>query len=388
MMSIGGMALVAAVLTGCSSPSGTASGSSAGAAAGSIPLAASFASPTGTWATLAMGHLDDPLNTFWELLHLPADSPLWALATPPGVASNGGLVAAVAPSGALTAGFGTSLLLRFSPLAQSTDQGATWTAGVLPGGLAPVPDALATSSVARNAALLGAGGREVVSSGGDLSSWHSIARTGVLGAGSSAAACGIEALTAVAVRADGDVLAGAACVHGGAAGVYRFTDGTWHSVGPSLPGSVGGPARVVRLLATPSGATALISAGTGGSGELVAATSSDGLVSWSVSPPLPTAGRTLVSTGVTPAGGLIAVTEDAHGDRSASVIDPSVAGWLTLAPLPAGTTVVAAGPTGGFDALIVSQSTLGVDTLASGRWQRSQTLDVPIVYGSSGGSSG
>ena len=86
-----------------------------------------------------MGRLDDPLNTFWQLLALTGGS--WELATPPGVASNGGLMVAAQPQSVL-AGFGPSQDLRFSPLAHSTDQGSSWDPGVLPAGLARVPDAL------------------------------------------------------------------------------------------------------------------------------------------------------------------------------------------------------------------------------------------------------
>ncbi len=40
-----------------------------------IPLASSTVAATTTWATLAMGHLDDPLNTFWQLLALTGGRP-------------------------------------------------------------------------------------------------------------------------------------------------------------------------------------------------------------------------------------------------------------------------------------------------------------------------
>ena len=53
-----------------------------------------------------MGHLDDPLNTFWQLFHLSAASGTWRMGTPLGVASNGGLATSVSPSGTVLAGFG------------------------------------------------------------------------------------------------------------------------------------------------------------------------------------------------------------------------------------------------------------------------------------------
>ena len=94
------MALVAGLLAGCSGASTGAGDASVGPG---IPLASSTVTGTTTWATLPMGHLDDPLNTFWQLLALTG-GPSWALATPPGVASNGGLVAGAGPSSVL-AGF-------------------------------------------------------------------------------------------------------------------------------------------------------------------------------------------------------------------------------------------------------------------------------------------
>ena len=59
------------------------------------PLATSIQTAQGTWATVAMGHLDDPDNTFWQLFFRPAGSIAWsnqveATAT----ATNGGLVLA------------------------------------------------------------------------------------------------------------------------------------------------------------------------------------------------------------------------------------------------------------------------------------------------------
>ena len=48
----------------------------------------------GTWAIVAMGGPAAGENQFWELLARPAGSTRWELVTPPGVADNGGLVAA------------------------------------------------------------------------------------------------------------------------------------------------------------------------------------------------------------------------------------------------------------------------------------------------------
>jgi hypothetical protein len=374
-----GIALLSAFGTAAWSTSASATSTIA-----PIPLAASLGSSGGTWAAIAMGHLNDPLNTFWQLFFASGPSSHWALATPPGVASNGGLVASLSPSGSLLAGFEPSAALRFSPLAQTPDAGATWTAGVLPTGLAVSPDALATSVGHGNVALLRGNGGKVVVNSGDLSTWTSIGQAHTVAAGASPSSCGIESLTAVAMQADGAVLVGAACAHGDRPGIFMRQIGGWASVGPTLPGSTAGPTRVLRLIGTATGATALISKGIGHSEELFATSSTDGSVTWAVSSALPLSGNTLLSTGFTASGQLIAESERANGTRWAAVADGTTSAWQELAPLPAGTDVVGTTADGQFDALIADQSTLRVDTLGAGGWSRTQTIDVPIQYGSSG----
>ncbi len=385
MFTFGAITLSAAALSACSSPEGTIPVlQSSGEAVNPAPLTSSFASQTGTWATVALGHLNDPLNTFWQLLFLSSSSSKWELATPPGVASNGGLVASASPSGTVTVGFEPSLDLHFSPLAQSTDLGATWAPGVLSGGLSVEPDSLAASSGHQFLALLRSGGGKVVSNSGDLTNWTTVASTRGLAADNSTAGCRVEALTAVAFGATSEDVVGAACAHGAEPGIFDLVNGNWRSVGPTLPDSTAGPSQVLRLVATPSGVTALASAGEGSARRLFALWSADGLKSWSVSAPLPLEGGSLTSTGVTATGGLVVAIKSTDGIRSASVISPPGNQWQELAAPPAGTSAVVATPSGGFDALIENQSTLDVDTLGSGGWHRIQALAVPIQYGSSG----
>ena len=54
-------------------------------------LATSLATATGTWAVAVMGGSAASHNNFWQLFVRPAGTSTWRLATPPGVASNGGL---------------------------------------------------------------------------------------------------------------------------------------------------------------------------------------------------------------------------------------------------------------------------------------------------------
>ena len=390
------LGVLGAVLSACSSDAPIPSASS-----DVLPPAQAVADANGSWATILMGHLDDPLNTFGELLYRPGGPTCpgaapcapadWALATPPGVASNGGLFAAVDSSGTVTAGFGVTLDLRFSPLAQSSDAGATWSPGILPAGLVPVTDALAASGPDR-LALASAGGGQVLTASGDLSTWSVLAKGTAIDAGARRAGCTPGALTAVAVTATGDDLAAAVCTSGRRAGVFRVGSGGRAGVmtplGPTLPGSVTGPIRVDRLVSTSTGLSALVEAGSGSSTRLFLATSTDGALTWSVSSPFATEGTT-VSASVDDSGTMVVVV--ARGNRLTAAVGAPGAPWVTLPAPPRGTSVVVSGPTGSYSALIPSGSTLTVDVLSGGRWAHHQTMAVPIQYGSTsagGGASG
>ena len=382
-MALGGFTLSASVLTACtpfhttSEPSTPTRG-----IVTPTPLDSSVAGPETSWAVLAMGHLDEPTNTFWQMFYRSGPSSRWELATPPGVASNGGLTATIGPSGTVTAGFEPSQGLVFSPLAQTADQGTSWSQGVLPGGLAPVPDALATSGDHHFLALLRDGGGAVVTNGGDLTSWTTITSARNLAASRSSAACGITEFGAITEGTTGDPVVGAACARGSRPGIFESVDGSWHQVGPVLPGRASGPTRVLRLLHTPAGVTALVSTGTT-TRTLFALWRADGSSTWTVSAPLHLPAE-LASTGVTATGGLVVVTGGDGRGRMASVASPSGGHWVALPSPPSGTAVVVDGPDGTVEALIADRSTLQVDLSGTTGWHRIQTAHVDIQYGSSG----
>jgi hypothetical protein len=377
---IGAVGLGAGVLAGCGTSSATASGDVSAPSGPAIPLTSSSVIGTTTWATLAVGHLDDPLNTFWQLLTL--NGAHWSLATPPGVASNGGLVAAAVPTSVL-AGFGPSQDLQFSPLALTADQGSSWQAGVLPTGVSLVPDALAQGAGGEALALLStAGGKVVAGNTGNLSTWTAVVTASALRRQSGLADCHLRSLTAVAVDAHGSTLVGGWCARGGRAGLFTPSSDGWMSAGPGLPAS-SGPTEVVRLDQTVAGTAALVSAGGGTTTRLFAMWSTNGLGPWTVSAGLPLDGASLLSTGVTGAGGFVVSTRRGSAAPSASTVGPTESPWKSLPPLPSGTTSVTAGPGGSYDALVPVQSTLSVYGLGTSGWSRVQTLRVPVQYGSS-----
>ena len=356
-----------------------------------------------------MGHHDDPLNTFGEVfyrsgcasgLSCGGEGPHWSLATPPGVASNGGIMVAANPDGGLTTGFGVSLDLRFSPLAETADAGSMWTGEILPVALAGVPDALAASGGTQRLALaalapLANGG--VFATTTDLSTWTRLADRAAVDSAALAADCVLGNLSAVAITGQDDDLVAGDCNWGGRAGIFRVgTAGRSvpvAAIGPRVPSADGADVRVVRLVATGGVLSALVRQGTGTRSRLVLATTTDDAATWTVSAPFATARRVL-ATGVTSTGGFVVLLSGSGsgGARGeAAVTEPGLP-WSVLATPPIGTTVISyGGGDGAIEALVRSGSVLDVDRLGTAGWHRVQELKIPLQFGSTsagGGSTG
>jgi hypothetical protein len=328
-----------------------------------------------------MGHLDDPLNTFWQLLALTSGAS-WRLATPPGVASNGGLVVSAAPTSVL-AGFGPSQELLYSPLARTLDQGSSWQPGVLPASLSLVPDALVEGED-KSLSLMRTAGGTVVAGTGDLSTWTPVTKASTLRQQSAVAGCHLRSLTAVTLDAEDSPVVGASCTQGGKVALFTPSSSSrWLLTGPDIPGVVSGPTEVVRLDQTAAGTAALVSAGRSGAARLFGMWSTDGLRSWTVSAGLPLDGTSLLSTGLTAAGGFVVAARGGDMSRWSSTVSPSGSQWRRLPAPPSGTTSVTATAGGGFDALAPVGSVLSVYGLGATGWTRVQKLRVAIQYGSS-----
>ena len=402
---LGGVAAVAVALAACGS---TAPSTDASTVPAGLPAAQSLPGSGGTWATLAMGRHDDPLNTFGEVLYRSgcADAsscgggPHWSLATPPGVASNGGIMVAANPDGGLTTGFGVSLDLRFSPLAETADAGSVWTGGILPVALAGVPDALAASGATQRLALaapapLADGG--VLASTVDLSTWTRLASRAAVGSAASAAGCVLGDLSAVAITAQDDDLVAGDCNSGGRAGIFRVGKAGRSvpvvAIGPRVPSAAGAEVRVVRLVATGGVLSALVRQGTGTRSWLELATSTDDATTWTVSAPFATA-LPVLATGVTSSGGFVVLLggSGSGGARGQAAVAEPGRPWSVLAIPPIGTAVISYGAgDGAVEALVPSGSVLDVDRLGTAGWHRVQELKIPLQFGSTsagGGSTG
>ncbi len=377
-----------------------------GAPADNLELRSSVTTPTTATAVLPMGNLDDPANTFWQLLVRAAGAASWSLATPPGVADNGGLVVGVtasssptsppspspsppSPPGTLVAGFLPSADLRFSPVSRSSDGGHSWTGGQLPSGLVTEPDALATGPTSQLAAIVAGHGGSVLISGGSLTAWttptdelRSPARTGP--------GCHVRRFTAASYTSGGGLIVGGDCSAATTFGLSELS-GTapppgWHPLGT---GTVRGATSVLRLERTANGTGGLGVVRAGG-GRGVVAFWSEGDpgtgAPWSTSPmsPVP-AGWTVVATAMGGGDGdTVAVLLSSGGlRRIVSVAGPGRP-WVELPAPPAGTASVAV-VGGETDAFVTAGSTLTTWSLSgvSGTWSWVGSFKVPIQYGSS-----
>ena len=378
------------------------------------PLDTSVTGPAGTWAVLGMGDLGQPDNTFWQTFYLRPPGGQWTLRTPPGVADNGGLV--IANGGPqLVVGFLPSNLLQFSPLALSTDDGATYQTGLVPDGLAAVPDALSVSSTGVAVALTG---DQVVTSPPELGNWQPLVALAAVEASTVGRSCGVQRLTAVTALPNAALL-GADCTHTTTAGVFAVAGGVLRLVGPQLPvGTAAGALDVLRLVPYRHGLAVLLATNPGPRPTYRAAWEPTLSGPWTLGPAL-TSGR-LLSASLTPAGGFAIVTGEtetgggtgataagaggtsgepgaggttgetgAGGTTGASgspllaaVVEPGAAVWSVLPTPPTGTAalVIAGGRT---EALGVEGAAFTDDRLMTGRWVAVQTITVPIAFGSS-----
>jgi hypothetical protein len=366
--------------------------SAAPAAASAVaPITSAVVEGGDTWLVVPMGHLDNSLNTFWQIFVRTPTATGWRTVTPPGVADNGGLVIGPSPAGGLLAGFLVSQFLTFSPLSSTGDSGRTWNGIYFPEALIGVPDALGGTATGPTLGLGGTGGGTLLEAGPGLSSWKPAITARTLAQTTAGARCGVERLTAAAVAPDGDPLVGTECRRRGTVGLFDVAGpGAQAVTFPASPVLRGAAVSVLRLVPTAGGLAVLLRAEAGdGRTTIVAGWLADGAPAVGLSSPLavPAAGR-LGASGTTPGGGLFVLLQPGGGGApelaTVSSAAPAGAAWNVLPHPPRGTLAAAFSP-GRIDAVTVHDSTLIDYSLdeASATWVRSQVVHVDIQYGSS-----
>ena len=379
------LALAAALLAGgCGSGGSPAPGPAAQARPAGTPfLATSFVTAAGTWAIAVMGGSVSAHNNFWQLFVRPAGTTRWKLTTPPGTADNGGLVATDNGGRPLITAIRPSQYLTYTPLTITRDGGRAWSpAGPLDNALANAPDALTVAPATGHLLALTTGGAAEIAAPG-YTRWTTITSQRMLAATPPGRLCGLRTLTAAAFTPTGGPLLAGTCTHPGTAGIFTTRNKTWQPSGPRLTGALARqPVTVRRLIQTAHRTAALLQAGTGPGASLLAAWSADSGRHWTLSPPLRLGGRNPSSASISPAGAFAIVLS---GNRAVAIRGAGD-GWQDLPALPAGTATLAPGPAGGLDALAVQRTRLTIWQLGPGSatWHTTQTINVPIQFGSSG----
>jgi hypothetical protein len=368
--------------------SGVAGGAVRTVRGASPVIGASTTTPTGSSLLIAMGHLHSASDTFWEVFLRPVGSASWALHTPPGVASNGGLVLATSPSGLLTVGFLISADLKFSPVAQSTDGGAHWSPGELPSALASMPDSLAVGPTGEALAIVAAPDQRVLQTSGDLSAWKTLTSKNVLGRADPS--CGVRAATAVAYSATAQPLVGVSCADPGVVGIIEGApsgsgSSAWHDIGPPLR-AVGGAVSVTRLVSTVDGVAVLAQVQAGKRISVVGIWGDPSSSRWSGPASLSVpAGWSIkaTATGGGSGDGLAVLLGSGDSRRVEAVAGPGTS-WTALPTAPRGANGVSTVGTE-VDTFVVTGSHLAVWTWTEGAasWHRAGSITVPVPYGSS-----
>jgi hypothetical protein len=382
VLAVAGALFVAA----CGSKPAATAPSRAPAAVIVVPTLATSVSSSGgaTWAVVDMGGAASAYENFWELFVRPPGASGWKLATPTGVASNGGLVMTAAGATTLVTGFRPSQDLTFSPLASTTDAGTQWsqTAPLSPG-LGDGPDALAGSASGQLIALTDSGDVETSTSLG--ATWARLTTQRSLAASEAGRACGLQELTGAAWTRAGLPLIAGRCGKPGVAGIFEYSAGTWRLIGPALPGALSGAAiNVLGLASTGARTTALLAVTAHAGTSVLAAWSANGGTDWQLSPAL-AAGRTSTASVSIWGDGSAGVVLAPGSPRTGATIGWQAASWQTLPTLPAGTATLAIGSGGEPEALAVNKATMTAWQLPAGssQWTLAQTLPVTIPYGSS-----
>jgi hypothetical protein len=378
----GAIAAIGILTGGCGGAPAAGGGRGAAPSAAALPLATSLVDAGGTsWAVAQMGGSSAQEDNFWQIFVRPAGAAKWRLATPGGVADNGGLVLASTGASSLITGFRPSQDLTFSPLAATSDSGVRWSQGALVSpGLSDVPGALAAGPGDRLIALTDRGGVELGTRLG--ARWTRLSSEASLARAVAGRSCGLTSITGAAFTATGTPLLAGTCGKPGTAGIFALHGRTWRPAGPVLPAALSdSDIQVLRLGSTEGVITALLAFRHGAGAGVIAAWSDDSGGRWTVSPSLRTGALRMRSASLWAGGSAGLVLS---GNRGETIAGPAAA-WRALPALPAGTATLAKGPAGHVDALVVAHSSMSDWRLGgSTGWSQRQVLGVPIPYGSSG----
>ena len=374
---LAGLLLAVAAVAGCGGSSRASSRSPQVAPAISAPLSAGVAEQGVSWATVPTGG-PSVGGRFWQLLTEDQATGKWLLATPPGVADNAGLAVTRAPDGTMTAGFVPSQLLKFSPLATSTDGGEHWAQALLPAGLVHDPDSLAARPDGR---LLAVTTTAVEESAAGTETWTPLVTLRALAATPDGRSCGLTGLTGAVAAPGGSVLVSGRCRRPGRLGLFSNAGGRWQVAIPALTKMRDvGAVTVLGLVSSAAGVSALVDAGTARGQLLRPAWLAAGATTWSYYQVSAALVGTVTSVSGSASGSWVVTLDGRHGvamDTAAGPRNEIAPTWADTFRAPGPDATIVPSASGGFSALVPGVSSIAVwQRAANGHWQRTQTIDV------------
>ena len=206
-----------------------------------------------------MGHLHDPLNTFWQLFFHPPGARSWAdQVEATAVATNGGLVLAPSAGPSFLVGARPSNLLTFTPIIATADGGRSWSNGLVPQDLAAHPTPSPPAPAARPRPWSAPEPRHRCSPAAQSDQLATPRHHTNPGLVARRPQCHPLSFAAVAYQAQQPVIA-ASCAQPGVVGLLTEGAGGWQLTGPALPALLDGDTvQVLALRSTSQGLVTLL----------------------------------------------------------------------------------------------------------------------------------
>jgi len=197
------------------------------------------------FSTAQVGWAVVPTRPYWRLVRTTDEGSRWQDVTPPGNASNGGVVMTVVGPTTAVVVFLAYQYIRDSTFAYTSDGGAAWTAGILPNAVSTGPDPMYVLNSHQIFAVLGSG--TVVSSGNGGQTWSALTLP--------PPASGSCLPTSVWFTSPSSGWLTGHCT--GVAALWHSSDGgrSWQALVLSTSYASSAPVAVAPPLATPSGGT-------------------------------------------------------------------------------------------------------------------------------------
>jgi hypothetical protein len=333
-----------------------------------------------------MGHLSDPLNTFWQIFAKPVASGSFTAQTVAlAVGTDGGILLGSNDAPTIELAARPSVKLAFTPVLELTGKSlASWTP------VAPLTNSISALDQHQGStvAIIGPrSGPTLVESAHPGANWHTLVTLGRLQHSASLSGCAPSAMTAAAFDSDGDPVVGLACTKSSMFGLYRLRGGSWQqmSTGKTM---VPGMSSVLYLTSNHGTLTGIVCVALRGQEHLYTISIGTGTMEISslgvIHGPLLTTGM-----GATPGGGAwITYTKSPRVVSGFVTLSPN-ATPLTIPNIDSRVVTLSVASNGTINALSLGSSgdalqTASLTNSPTRTWTKAKLTQLAIPYGSSG----